>query len=332
MDCFDNLIGVRGICDGNTVSMYLDQCGITSELLADINYTHDDLEALLLTLLGEASGVVASQVKTMKSGSLRIGDTMASNRVGYPYRTRSSVAAKTGYDAGVKIELTRDTDYVKINIDSISLFLDTTGSVNVLVYDLTEGRLLDTIACTATAGQMVYTDVNKTYRAQKRNLALGFLYDSSSASYKTTALENHDCSGCARKDIRQNTYVSVSGVKFADGASKTMDNVKYESDTAGLSVTYTVQCDHEQWLCKGMRQVLLLPVLYYTAYHIAEYGLRSNRLNESTLDLRPVLERIRDNSLMNYNTQIESAMSAMVIPRNNNCFVCRQTSVHRTTL
>lgn len=331
MTCFENLIGLRGLYGGNDVSFYLDQCGITSDLLGNINYTHDELEALLLDLMDEASRFVATQVKTLSYDKFSNIGTLQADRIGHPARNLTSVAAKTGYDAGAVLELYRDVDYVKISIDSISLFVNTTGNVNVLIYDLTEGRLLDTITVAAVSGQMVYKDVNKTYTAQKRNLALGFLYDSSFTSNKTTALPNQTCSGCSKKSITQGRYVTVAGAKFADGDAKTLENVTYESDTAGVSVTYTVQCDYEQWICKN-REVLLLPVLYYTAQHIGEYGLRSSRINEDTTDLRDILGKIRDMAESKYNAEISGAINAMVPPKHSDCFKCKQTSRHRTTL
>lgn len=330
MNCFNDYIGLRGVCDGNSVSVYLEQCGITADMLNKFNYTHDDVKSLLLDQLDQSSDFVSRQIKMLQAGEVLAADVLVNARVGHPERNRAVVAAKTGFDAGLLVELEKDTDYVQINVDSISLFLDFTGSVDVLVYDLTEARLVDTISCSATAGQMTYTDVNKVYRAQARNMALAFLYDSTTSSYKTTALANQKCGSCSSKKLKQSHYTSVSGVKFADGDDKTISNTKYESDTAGLSVTYTVRCDYNQWICKN-QSVLLTSVLYYTAYNIARYGLNSPRLNSETLDMRTTLEAIRDNAESNYNNEINSVVGVMTIPQND-CFKCNQKSRSITTL
>lgn len=331
MNCFDNLIGLKGICDGNSVAFYLEQYGITSQMLKDINYTHDDLKTLLTDKLDEASLFVSKQVKSLKAGEMQGEDTLASDRVGYLAKTRTSVAAKTGYDAGVMINMENESSYVRLNIDSISIFATQTGDVSVLIYDLTEGRLLDTVTVAAVAGQQGFVDIDKSYRAQQREMAIGILYDSSFASYKTTPLKNNSgCGSCQKGGRYQSIYATVSAIKIADGADKLYDNVKYESDTAGLSVTYTVQCDYEQWICKN-KQVLLSSVFYYTAYHIAEYGLNSPRLNSQTTDMREVLKKIRDNAFSAYNSEIQAALGKMVIPQND-CFKCRQKSRNVTTL
>lgn len=332
MDCFSSLIGMKGICDNNTATYYLDQCGITEEILVKSNYTHDDPNQLLLNKISEATTMVARQVKNASISKMTMNSNLANDRIGHPERTLTTVAAKTGYDAGAYLEIARDIDYVSVNIDSISLFVNTTGNVDVEIYDLTEGRLVQTVTVAALSGEMVYKDVNATFRAQKRNLALAFLYDSSFSSNKTTPTANRQgCGSCNTRALRQNRYSLVSGAKFADGEAKTLSNIIYEDDTAGVSVTYTIDCDYDQWICKS-RELLLLACLYYTAYHIAEYALRSDRLNSVELDYRPILEHIRDTNLDNYNTEFNSLLGGMKIPANSDCFVCKRQSTNPITL
>lgn len=332
MTCFDNYIGLKGLCDGNDAVLYLEQCGITKEILKKANYTHDDIKTLLLDKINEATRVVSNQVRTAKNKMfLNPSGNLRNDSIGHPARTRASVNAKTGHWAGAKLELNRDSDYLKVNIDSISLFLTTTGNVSVRIYNLITGELLDTVTCASVAGELTYTDVNKTYRSEKSNLALAFVYDSEDASYRTTALPNQTCGGCSSKNLRQNKYVYASGVKYEDGADFLIANTKYEADTAGLKVNYTLDCDYDQWICRN-RQLLLMSCLYYTAYHIAEYALMSPNFNSVTIDQRNTVEQIKEMNFSNFTNEFSAVLDSMVIPNNSDCFVCQRKSKSAITL
>lgn len=332
MDCFNTIIGLRGLLDGNTsVTHYLDQCSITKDLVTKANYTHDQVSDLLTDKINEATNVVAAQVKVVKAPYLKTLDSFATNAIGHPIRNMTSVSTKTGYDAGASLELTSDTDFIQVNIDTIGLFAANTGNVTVSIYSLTEGRLLDTVTVAATAGQISTVSVNKTYRARQNNLALAFLYDSSFASYQCTAMPDQDCRSCAAKKLRQSRYSYVAGVKFADGDAKNLTNAVYESDTAGIIVNYSLKCDYEQWICRN-RALLTLACLYYTAYHIAEYCLISPKFNSATLDQRNMVMQIRDFNLNRYNEEFNGVMAGMVLPDNSDCFLCRKQSTNVITL
>lgn len=331
MDCFSGLIGLRGSLDESAnTQVYLDDVGITKDLLADINYTHSDMNELLADKLDFASRTVASKVKIAKAHELKAIDLIESSRVGYMALNRDTVAAKTGYYAGSKIEISSDREYVKVYVSGISLFAQNTGNVSVLIVDLQTGQTLDTITINATSGQESYVDVDKEYKASKRNLSLGFIYDSEFTSYKTTVLEQ-GCSTCGGYEKSVSRYVTASGIKIADGSDYIRANTTSVADTSGLSVSYSLQCDYDQWICRNKNH-LLLSVLYATGHQIAMYGLNSDRQNASTLELRNTLTNIKDFCEDNMNSQLNSALSAMIIPANNFCFKCKQKSRHVTSL
>jgi hypothetical protein len=331
MDCFDDIIGVRGLLDGATVTHYLDQCGITKDLVTKANFTHDTAAELLADKLNEATEVVAAQVKSVKAQYLKTLDSVSNGTIGHPDRIYRTISAKTGYDAGALLELTSDTDYIQVSIDNVGLFVNTTGDVDIKVYNLTEQKLLDTITVAAVSGTLVNVSVNKIYRAQQKNMALAFVYDSEFSSQKTTSMPNQDCGSCAQKLLRANRYVKVAGVKYADGDEKNISTTVYDSDTAGLVVNYSVRCDYDQWICRN-RQLLLLSCLYYAAYHIAEYALISTKFNSVSLDYRATVERIRDNSLDHYNNEFSAIMNGIVLPENSECFLCKKQASNKITL
>ena len=310
--------------------MYLDDVGINRKLLERINNTHDDLQQLVKDKLEFASNQVSRKIIQSKIRELRTLDVIEHSRVGYLSRTRQSVSAKTGYWAGAMIETRQDREYVKIAVSGINLFTQTTGDVDVRIYDLNTGVLLDTITVSCIAGQNSYKDVDKVYTSDKRTLSLGFVYESTFASYKTTTLEG-GCLSCGgyRKQIGALTY--AQGVKISSGSDFLVSNVTSVGETSGLSVTYSLMCDYEKWVC-GNRNALQLAVLYATAHEIALHGLRSDLNNPATMEERDTLAEIRDWTAERMNEEINGALDGMPIPHNEYCFRCHQKTRHVTTL
>lgn len=331
MDCFNDLIGVRGMLDNSSTSvLYLDDVGITKDLLDDIIYTPGSAKDLVNQKLDFATTNIATKIKAMKSNKLKTRTLLESERVGYLKRTRGSVAAKTGFDGGVMIETRSDRDYIKINIDGVSLFSQTTGDVTVTIYDLQTGKTLKVVTVSAVAGEVSYQDVDLEVKADKRQLSIGVLYESTFAVYDTTVLDGV-CSTCGGYSKQVGRFVYAQGIKVATGSEKLIANKVSTADTSGISVSYTVQCDYDQWICRS-KAFFQLATLYATGLELMEYGLRSPRNNPSTNQHRETMEQIRDFCEERFNANLESSISNLVVPSNDYCFECRQKSRHRTTL
>lgn len=313
-----------------TIQLYLDDIGITKAIVEAINHTHGSSQDLIESKLDFATTVLSRKVLASKQRQLAANGLLESERVGYKTRSITSESAKTGYNAGVMIETRNDRDFTKIYVSGISLFAQSTGNVSVGIYDMRTGLLLDTVVIAAVAGQQVYKDVDKTYRSDKQALSLGFVYDSTFASYRATVRDN-DCSTCGglRKNVGR--YVYAQGIKIPTASSVVIDNITSVADTSGLSITYQVQCDYDQWICRG-KNYLLLSALYATGYELAMYGLNSPRNNSRTIDYRERLTQIKDFCEAKMNEELNTALNAMIVPDDNHCFYCRRASRHATTL
>lgn len=334
MDCFNSLIGVRGLLDDptNTAQLYLDDVGFDRALLEDINYTEADLKTLVNQKLDFASTQMARKIIGARRKELRGFDALESERTGFPDRKRASVAAKTGYDAGVMIELRQDRDYMKINIDSIALMAQTSGDVVVSFVDLQTGQTLTTKTVSAVADQITYVDVNLEVKSNKRQLSVGIVYDSEIAVYKTGVIDGN-CSTCGGAGYSRQVgrFAYVKGISFADGQDKLVDNITNETETSGLIVHFSVLCDYDEWVCRS-RAVMQLLVLYATGYELARYGTQSTRLNESTLELADRLQHLMEWNEEKMKMELETVLDNMIIPNNDYCFHCNQKSRHVTTL
>ena len=333
MTCFDSYIGLAGL--GGSYTLYLDQCGITEDMLSSAFYTpyaDTDLPTLVTNKLNEATNMVAKQIKMANSGRIKTLEYLVEDSIGHPSRTKTTVSAKTGYWAGAKIELVKDNDYKSIVIDTISLLVDTTGNVDVKIYDLIEGRLLNTVTVAAVSGQTVYKDVNLSFSSRKRNVALAIVYDSEFSSTQTTALDAA-CGSCGGTNKRQNKYAYVQGIKIADAniSAPVISSILGEADTAGLGVEYAVKCNFEQWVCSN-RDMFALACLYYTAYHLANYCMQSINFNSYTLDMRETVEKIMQMNLDSYNNEFNSLINNIQLPSNSDCFICNPVSTHPITL
>ena len=133
-------------------------------------------------------------------------------------------------------------------LSSVKFYGNHTGNISVKVINTLTGEVYDTITVAAVAGEHVETVINKSYSANLEPLFLGFVYDSTGVTgYKTTT-GIAGCSSCSSSAYHAvNKWIGVRAFKSPTGTNIEQDNITGTSDTGGLSVVYSVECDHENW-------------------------------------------------------------------------------------
>ncbi len=325
MSCFSNLIGLRGACTAVAPDsgFYLDQLNITrQEIEKFIEQPYNNPDDFFLDKLEFASQVVANQVYTSFRDKYLTHSVLKSARLGYT-QENMQVKAGSGKLMGMQIELCNESSYIDFYLSEISLFLNVTGTTNVLVYDLLQNKLLDTIAVATTANQISTKVVNKTYRSDRKRLHLFIGYDSTGKNSYLTTIGENTCLNCNRNWFYNNSWITANAVEVASADDKIQSNLDGLDHTAGLSMVYSLNCNHADWICTN-NNVLAIPIMYRLASDILNYALMTTeRFNSRTSIDAVKLTNMRDLYETQYQVHMESAMSRIMLPLDRNCFICQ---------
>jgi len=324
MGCFDNLIGIK-YCEGDEPSSgkYLKDGGVTlSELNTFAGQDYVDGIELGEGKIKHATDLIINDIHNHFSNKYKSKTIKDNGRIGY-YNENMQTKASTNGFAGISVKLNNRGTFTSIFIKDIELFTDYNGDVDVLVYDLYQNKLLDTLTLTSVANEVSVLSVNKTYSSDANILELAFLYDTTDIiSYKTTV----SATGCKTCSINAyascDTYTGAKGV-YKNGSSFITSNMYGLGHTAGMSIKYAIECDFNKWLCLHTNR-LAIPIIYKASSEIITYAMyNTERTNYNTIDKEQLKER-RDFYELQYREQMDAILKNMDVPMDNICFECKQ--------
>ena len=329
MGCFDNIIGIKGICNEFTPTsgLYLNDIGIDiDELNAIVTRAYASGEDLFDTKVSFAIKLITQNIHNHLADKYKAVSVLKGQRLGYFQDNLSLINGSAGNLKGIEVEFCNDHSYVDLFISELSLLVDFTGSVDVKVYDLIRDKLMDTITVATTANKIATVYPFKTYKSSRRHLDIIFVYDSSTINSNKTYLKQSSCTNCGSGSTYSNAYLTAKSVTIPSASEKIKDNLTQVGDTGGMSLVYNLSCNHEDWLC-SISNTIGLPILYKTAAEIMEFGIHnSSRTNSNTMiDYGKMKERFDY-----YNSQFiesfESTMKNIQLPSDERCFHCNQKS------
>lgn len=328
MECLENLVGLQD-CEGTQNNPYqLQQVGLSRvqlEQLVDSSYPNIDdwftdmrkLAAAKLT--SDFTGNITQGIKAV---------SMLENGTVGQYQDNKQVV-NTTTTAGIYMDLWNRREYVTFNINSISLYTDHDGDVDINVVNVRTGNVLDTVTITAEAGKIVTQTTSIKVPNYGQYLTLALVYDTTGiTSYKTT-ISNTGCSNCGGGDTTNSRYAQFRSIDLPDPSLA--NNVKDRKDTAGLTIEYSFECDQVNWLCSASNQ-LGLAMLYKTAYEMLNYAINSGErfTNQNTVNYEKNIER-RDNFEFQYGGELEKNLKSIKFPIGD-CFKCFRRTQIRTVL
>jgi hypothetical protein len=333
MGCLDNLIGIK-TCDITTGSSpyYIEDIGITvTEADQYINNNYASGQEFLEDKIRYATQLVRDLITNHFSSSIVTKSLISSQVLG---NYQDSLQLKSGVVntlGGIALTLNNPNSYFNVFVNSISLQLSTTENVDVLVYDLVSGTLLDTIVVECVANTISTTVVNKTYSSPKRKLDLIFVYDTEGLNSNTTQLSYSDCGSCTGWTSK-NYYVSATPISLLDSATKIRSSLTSSSHTFGLSVNYSIQCAFDNWICE-IANLMALPVLYKTGMEVMEYAANYSNRQTSTINIDYERNQRRMESYTaKFNDSLQATVQNIVLPQYDKCFVCNDSVMLKIAL
>lgn len=336
LECFEDIIGLRGSCatPSSASGLWIDDIGIElEELDSIINKAQEDSVSFFDNKRDFALKQIIALVHTHFSDKYKTNTILRSGRIGFGKENQEVVAAEATLK-GMEIELCNQTSFVDVFVSSLSLQVNFNGVVPVFVYDLFQNKLLDTINVTAVSGETITVYPNKTYKSNRKELDLIFVYDATAFSSVKTTITQGGCKTCGSGGsmVNLDQYLSARSISILSAASKIEDNLTAASDTGGLSINYTIQCNYDDWLCTVANSIAL-PILFKTGYEIMDYTVNNSlRLNTSTTINIDDAKRRRDEYKARYEEAINTLLQNIKLPPDEKCFECRQKSKHAIIL
>lgn len=320
--CFDNIVSLREYCTEETSvsDIYLNDIGLNKDQIEQlITGDYATVKSLVENTISMSIKEITAEIYGHFSNRIQTASAIESGIVGVP--PSSSYTTVTGGDyRGIYLSLKNGANYLNFELAAVSLFLDHSGVVNVLVYDLDQNKLLETIPVTAVAGQIVEVYPNSIYESGMKSLNLWIGYDATAIdSYKTLTRSSVCCGNYGRKT----TYLQANGTSLTGDFITA--NLEYLQDTAGVGVRYSIWCDSYAWMCTYAR-LLALPIAYKTASELYRRGLMvspNTRTNNSTTTNTDLLTANFNWHESKYRESMDRILKNIHLPSTSVCFQCK---------
>lgn len=329
--CLENLIGLESQgCSGieSTSGYYASSVGITKNFISQI-LTNDfkDAESFFLSKRAFATQLVTDNLHTYYSPKYKAVSVIDSFRSGRYNENMVSVAPTSSYK-GIFFDVCAERSYLDFFLSEVSLFVNHSGPIPIVVYDLMQNKLLDTFSITAVAGEVVRIYPHNSYATKNKKLQLFIGYDDTGiTSYKTTIYDN-GCSDCQPSWRVSNSFETISSVTIPTTSDFIKSSTLTSTDTGGLSVVHSLTCNHRDWLCTRAN-LLAHPILYKTASEIFQFALleskntRSNTTNSLNEDLLRERYRIAE---LNFSQSMDRVLASSNPPNDDLCFECHRSA------
>jgi hypothetical protein len=322
--CLDALIGTDYGCTTTTGRLYLKDIGITEDFLGNLVKKHNGSVA---DYIDERKRIATERVKNNVVAHYRsamIPRTFIDGaRLGIWPNEETLDSAVAGYMNGILVEVCTPASNTRINISSLEFYGETSGTITARIYDLRDGRTLQTLTTTAVAGQVArFTDVDVVVSNPRGTLRI-FIATEEDTFYRANI--NGNCSGCGQ-GVWRNGVLSAQSVRFLSTDKKVYANRTAAPNTGGLSAVVTVACDHEQYLC-DMKSSLALPVLYSLGHEIMDNAVNSfERWNLKDYRKEEIKDR-RDQLGALYSDTIADVLKYAPAINDPICFECNKVII-----
>lgn len=323
MECFEDLVGVRGLCtEINPKSeIYIDDVGLTKADLNDfITAQYSGISDYFSKRSMFAYKTIATEIYNHFRSKYLANSLVDSHRLGY-YNQNLTNNLGANY-RGINMEFTQTGGFYSFTISEINLYLSYTGDVDIVIYDLYQNKLLHTFTVPCVSGKISTEYIHKQFNSQKQPANIFIGYNSDGINAINTPIKSGLCCG---NTSCSNSYMVAKGVEI-DGSFIT-SNMTGINHTAGLSLVYSVECDHLSWICSHAK-ALAIPAAYKIAEIITtdtllnnggERASNSHTINKDDLEKRALFFSRK------YNESITNLLSNMSLP-DNRCFMCNSPS------
>lgn len=307
--------------------------GLYIDALPFINITAADAAAdadnnpsglqLINNKIDEAKQFVAQDIYAYFSDKLKKESVIDNQVVGF-YNDNLQQVLGNGNYRGINLRI-NNVPYTELLISYASLQLTADATVNIIVIDLMTGKQIDSFPIVAKANEIIRIDLNKTYSnlKQTRNLFIG--YDTTGInSLKTTIYQqglvnnSQGCTTCG--DNGSSQFISIRSAELSTTGLFIYDNLKQVNDTGGLSITYSLNCNIEPYIC-SIKNLIAYPLRHRAAIEILREIKYSRRINNVTVVYAGDVEDLKAELEAEYTMSMSRIFQNLTLP-DGICFKC----------
>lgn len=316
IDCLSNYIGVRGVTgyeDPDSGYYINDLQGITTEQLEDISDDEDHYEPRLAweDIYNRSSRNLETDIKTSLKKYFKkysfIDNGITGQLDGSDSLTQSSVLN------GVRFDLGFQSKNLVLNINSISIYLNSSTTFNIYIYDLNTSEKLDEIEYEGTEGLSTYR-VNKNYAVHSHS-DLYIAYDAGIVD-------------ALKMDDYKPFGFTINGT-IPNSSSKLSSN--FSNANTGLSVTFNLECSVSNFVCQRIDS-FKDAFLYKLGIEFCNERIYSSRINRWTLMDVDEAMSLKTDFVEQYNSLIEAALKDLKVNESDDCFECNKAINQRVML
>lgn len=320
LDCLDNLIGIKkGECAPAVSELYIDDMPFINIETANAgaNTSNETGLKLINNKISEAGKYLAQIIQTHFASVIKTESVIDNNVVGYYQDDLVVTAAEAAKYIGIQFRLDTQNS-LELFISSLSIQSDTTVTVPILVINLLTGKQIDTFNIDAVADTIVTVDLNKKYGSNSQKLNLFFCYDASLTGYYQSNVykDGNGCNSCGGTT----GIVSVSGQKLSQASQKINGNLTDMNGTGGLSITYSLNCTIEPYIC-SIKNVLAFPLRHQAAIMILTELIYSRRVNGVTITYNGDIKELRTELQAEFALSMDRILQNLP-PADGICFKC----------
>lgn len=318
MSCLDNIVAIKGCGEAGAGAWVNHLPGLSvMDFEKAISNEHKSGFARLQELIAQGTEEVVADIRTALGASFSLRSIVDSDSIGHIAENKTAVDAVANYRTGVQVKI-QGEPYLAFHISNLRLFVDETGDVEVKVWDVLTGVVLDTFTVAAEAGELVTLVVNKTYHTAGNRMNLFIGYESDFDSYRTE-LHANGCN-CYGGSGYSNELIYFRGAKVATASAVVNQNVEAQTYTGGIGFDYSLQCSFDEHFC-NIRNLITQPVLYKVGSLIAREMRFSKRLTGVVTNFRDDHAELEKEYEMIYRDKIGAVMKNQTL-KDSACFGC----------
>lgn len=323
LDCLSNLVGIKkGECipAESESGLYLDDLPFINIETANAtaNASNPSGLKLIQNKLDEAAKTIAQEIFVYFSPVIKKKSIIDNAVVGYYQQDMDLTASEAAKYIGVQFRLDTQNSF-ELFISSISIQSNTTVTIPILVFNLLTGKQIDTFNIDAVADESVSIDVFKKYGSNSQRMNLFFCYDASLTGYYQSNVyaDGNSCGSCSGKP---SGIVHVAGQKISQAAQKIDGNLTSMNGTGGLSITYSLNCTVEPYIC-SIKNILAWPLRHQAAILILTEMIYSKRVNGITITYNGDIKELRNELIQQYSISMSRILENLP-PADGICFTC----------
>jgi len=331
IDCLNSLVGIRTDCGEQTPSdsgLYIQDLAFINLKVADsIVTTQDSGVALLQSKLAISQNYLVNDIQTKMAPYFKGFSVVQNDIAGYVQDDMNVDAALADTYKGIQLKVV-EYPFLSVYISSISLFTDFTGDVDVKIFDLIQNKLLDTITVTSVANEIVTVDIHKEYMTNGQVLNLFIGYDSTGINgYETTVFNQGysgyvGCKGCSASRNMSNKYALAYSKSIPTTSQIIERNLQSLSHTGGLSITYSLSCSLEKWICQNRNRFAMALLHRWGMEVLKEFSI-SSRVNALVTLKKDEANNLSQYYEQEYNKAMANCLQNLRLP-NDICFECNK--------